>query len=254
MWQTATSILTSFGYLGCGKTMLAKALAKESGATFINMKVSTLTDKWYGESNKLVAGLFSLAYKIQPCIIFIDEIDSFLRERRSNDHEVTGMLKAEFMTLWDGLTSGANTRIMILGATNRPSDIDQAILRRMPKKFSIQPPQKEQRQAILKLILKDSKLAEDFDFDLLADITEGLSGSDIKEVCRDASMIPVKECIKLQRSESNQSYKGEPLEARPLKTNDVLESAMRLGHIHSDDKLNNLVNVKLSELPEEPQD
>jgi SpoVK/Ycf46/Vps4 family AAA+-type ATPase len=78
--------------------MLAKALAKESGATFINIAASVITNKWYGESNKLVAGLFSLARKTQPSIIFIDEIDSFLRERARGDHEVTGMMKAEFMT------------------------------------------------------------------------------------------------------------------------------------------------------------
>jgi SpoVK/Ycf46/Vps4 family AAA+-type ATPase len=78
--------------------MLAKALAKESGATFINIAASVLTNKWFGESNKLVAGLFSLARKTQPSIIFIDEIDSFLRERTKGDHEVTGMMKAEFMT------------------------------------------------------------------------------------------------------------------------------------------------------------
>lgn len=87
-----------FGPPGCGKTMLAKALAKESGATFINIAASVLTNKWYGESNKLVAGLFSLARKVQPSIVFIDEIDSFLRERTKGDHEVTGMMKAEFMT------------------------------------------------------------------------------------------------------------------------------------------------------------
>ena len=78
--------------------MLAKALAKESGATFINIAASVLTNKWFGESNKLVAGLFSLARKTQPSIIFIDEIDSFLRERSKGDHEATAMMKAEFMT------------------------------------------------------------------------------------------------------------------------------------------------------------
>ena len=87
-----------YGPPGTGKTMLAKALAKESGATFINIAASVLTNKWYGESNKLVAGLFSLARKAQPSIVFIDEIDSFLRERTKGDHEVTGMMKAEFMT------------------------------------------------------------------------------------------------------------------------------------------------------------
>jgi SpoVK/Ycf46/Vps4 family AAA+-type ATPase len=78
--------------------MLAKALAKESGATFINIAASVLTNKWFGESNKLVAGLFGLARKTQPSIIFIDEIDSFLRERSKGDHEATALMKAEFMT------------------------------------------------------------------------------------------------------------------------------------------------------------
>ena len=150
--------------------MLAKALAKESGATFINVAISSLTNKWYGESNKLVAGLFSLARKTQPCIIFIDEIDSFLRERNKGDHEATAMMKAEFMTyvaldcssssyvdllcfdrLWDGLLS-SKERIMVLGATNRPNDIDSAILRRMPKRFAVRLPDTSQRKRILTLV------------------------------------------------------------------------------------------------------
>ena len=82
----------------------------------------------------MVRALFSLAEKLQPAIIFIDEIDSFLRSRQSGDHEVTGMMKAEFMSLWDGLTTAEDSQILILGATNRPNDIDSAIIRRMPKK------------------------------------------------------------------------------------------------------------------------
>jgi SpoVK/Ycf46/Vps4 family AAA+-type ATPase len=78
--------------------MLEKALAKESGAGFINIAASMLTNRWFSESGKLVAGVFSLARKTQPSIIFIDEIDSFLRERTNGDHEATGMMKAEFMT------------------------------------------------------------------------------------------------------------------------------------------------------------
>jgi ATPase family AAA domain-containing protein 1 len=138
--------------------MLAKALAKESGATFINIPASSLTSKWFGESNKLVAALFSLARKTAPSIIFIDEIDSFLRERSSGDHEVTALMKAEFMTHWDGLNSSTD-RIVVLGATNRPGDIDPAFLRRMPKHFRVGLPEAEQRAKILSLVsLKTSLL------------------------------------------------------------------------------------------------
>ncbi|XP_071071893.1 outer mitochondrial transmembrane helix translocase isoform X3 [Dasypus novemcinctus] len=92
-----------YGPPGCGKTLIAKATAKEAGCRFINLQPSTLTDKWYGESQKLAAAVFSLAIKLQPSIIFIDEIDSFLRNRSSSDHEATAMMKAQFMSLWDGL-------------------------------------------------------------------------------------------------------------------------------------------------------
>ncbi|KAG7268475.1 hypothetical protein CRUP_016909 [Coryphaenoides rupestris] len=91
-------------------TLIAKATAKASGCQFINLQPSTLTDKWYGESQKLTAGVFSLAVKIQPCIIFIDEIDSFLRNRSSLDHEATAMMKAQFMSLWDGLDTVATSQ------------------------------------------------------------------------------------------------------------------------------------------------
>ncbi|KAL1923730.1 uncharacterized protein VTP21DRAFT_8710 [Calcarisporiella thermophila] len=185
-----------YGPPGCGKTMLAKALAKESGATFINMRVSTLTDKWFGESNKLVAALFSLARKLQPSIIFIDEIDSFLRERRSSDHEVTSMMKAEFMSLWDGLMTGEDSRIMVLGATNRPNDIDQAILRRMPKRFAIPLPNEEQRKKILLLLLNEVPLEPGFDVEKLVRLTDRFSGSDLKEICRNAAMVPVREYLR----------------------------------------------------------
>lgn len=77
---------------GCGKTLIAKAMAREAGTHFINLDLSILTDKWYGESQKLAAAVFTLAVKIQPCIVFIDEIDSFLRTRKSSDHEVMNII------------------------------------------------------------------------------------------------------------------------------------------------------------------
>ena len=91
----APSGVLLYGPPGCGKTMLAKAVAHESGASFINLHISTLTEKWYGDSNKLVRAVFSLAHKLQPAIIFIDEIDAVLGTRRSGEHEASGMVKAE---------------------------------------------------------------------------------------------------------------------------------------------------------------
>ncbi|CAB1311896.1 unnamed protein product, partial [Coregonus sp. 'balchen'] len=92
-----------YGPPGCGKTLIAKATAKDAGFRFINLQPSTLTDKWYGESQKLASAVFSLAIKLQPSIIFIDEIDSFLRSRSSSDHEATAMMKAQ-SSLWGPLT------------------------------------------------------------------------------------------------------------------------------------------------------
>ncbi|GAA5999137.1 protein-degrading AAA family ATPase MSP1 [Rhodotorula paludigena] len=216
-----------YGPPGCGKTMLAKALAKESGATFINMHVSTLTDKWFGESNKLVAALFSLARKLQPSIIFIDEIDSFLRERSRADHEVTGMMKAEFMSLWDGLTTTNDTRILVLGATNRPNDIDSAILRRMPKRFAIRLPDAQQRRSVLQLMLRDIKLEDGFDLEGLVRKTDGLSGSDIKEACRNAAMVPVREYMRKNLANGQvdvEKVRAGKFDIRPLALRDFFQS------------------------------
>jgi len=213
-----------YGPPGCGKTMLAKALAKESGATFINIAASVLTNKWFGESNKLIAGLFSLARKTQPSIIFIDEIDSFLRERSKGDHEATAMMKAEFMTLWDGLLSGSD-RILILGATNRIQDIDPAFLRRMPKQSPLSLPNAVQRERILSLMLRDVKLAPGFPMRALAEYSRGKSGSDLKEFCRNAAMLPVRELVRGANGDFARLAQGqkEGFDLRPLTIEDFID-------------------------------
>lgn len=213
-----------YGPPGCGKTMLAKAIAKESGAFFLLIRMSTIMDKWYGESNKIVDAIFSVANKLQPCIVFIDEIDSFLRDRSNNDHEVSAIIKAEFMTLWDGLMS--NGRIMVMGATNRREDIDQAFMRRLPKQFPIGRPNADQRRSILTKILKGSKLDED-DFDLEAVVlnTRGLSGSDLKELCREAALNSMREYIRDNYKDGKKLSKDaeDGSKVRPLRTTDFLK-------------------------------
>lgn len=195
LWQAPKGVLLH-GPPGCGKTLIAKATAKEAGMRFVNLDVAMLTDKWYGESQKLASAVFSLAVKLQPCIIFIDEIDSFLRSRSSQDHEATAMMKTQFMMLWDGLSTDADQTVIVMGATNRPQDLDKAILRRMPAQFHISPPNDEQRLKILRLILGVERVTDDVDLNRLAKLTNGFSGSDLREMCRNASVYRVREYMK----------------------------------------------------------
>jgi len=177
---------------GCGKTMLAKATARDAGARFINLDISSLTDKWYGESQKLAGAVFTLARKIQPCIIFIDEIDSLLRVRTQQDHEATAMIKAQFMQLWDGLSTDTNS-VVVIGATNRPKDVDTAILRRMPLTFKLGLPDRSQRRDIITAVMRMEKVSDCVDMLRLAKLTEGFSGSDLRELCRSAAINRVRE-------------------------------------------------------------
>ena len=120
-----------FGPPGNGKTMLAKAIANEAGARFINVSMSTVTSKWFGEVEKNVRALFTLAAKISPTIIFVDEADSLLGQRTEvGEHYAMRQIKNEFMTHWDGLLTKAGERVLVLAATNRPFDLDEAIIRR----------------------------------------------------------------------------------------------------------------------------
>ncbi|XP_056448690.1 outer mitochondrial transmembrane helix translocase [Gadus chalcogrammus] len=205
-----------FGPPGCGKTLIAKATAKASGCQFINLQPSTLTDKWYGESQKLTAAVFSLAVKIQPCIIFIDEIDSFLRNRSSLDHEATAMMKAQFMSLWDGLDTAATSQVMVMGATNRPQDVDPAILRRMPTTFHVGLPKTRERQEILKLILAGENLSNAINLKEVAEKTDGFSGSDLRELCRDAAMYRVRDYVRKEQMRQIAQQMQDQEEERPL--------------------------------------
>lgn len=194
---------------GCGKTLLAKAIASECKAVFIELKISHVTDKWHGESQKLTDAVFSLARKLAPTIIFIDEVDTFLRDRgmRSSAHEssTTSQMKASFLSNWDGLTSDQTTRpmydattgeqigiiqlpfeIIVIGATNRPGDIDEAFHRRMPAQFFIGMPNKAERTSILQIMFDQMSITPTCNPIEIANSTEHYSGSDLKELCRDA--------------------------------------------------------------------
>ncbi|KAL3583943.1 hypothetical protein D5086_015004, partial [Populus alba] len=215
-----------FGPPGTGKTLLAKALATEAGANFISITGSTLTSKWFGDAEKLTKALFSFASKLAPVIIFVDEVDSLLGARGGSfEHEATRRMRNEFMAAWDGLRSKDSQRILILGATNRPFDLDDAVIRRLPRRIHVDLPDAENRMKILRIILNRENLEADFQFDKLANATEGYSGSDLKNLCIAAAYRPVEELLEEEKGGKN----GATPALRPLNLEDFIQSKAKVG-------------------------
>lgn len=216
-----------FGPPGTGKTLLAKALATEAGANFMSITGSTLTSKWFGDAEKLTRALFSFASKLDPVIIFVDEVDSLLGARGGAfEHEATRRMRNEFMAAWDGLRSKDSQRILILGATNRPFDLDDAVIRRLPRRIYVDLPDAGNRMKILKIFLSTENLEPDFRFDELANETEGYSGSDLKNLCIAAAYRPVQELLEEERKEGRSA--AAPV-LRPLNLNDFIQSKAKVG-------------------------
>ncbi|KAH1126354.1 hypothetical protein AAZX31_06G163200 [Glycine max] len=189
-----------FGPPGTGKTMLAKAVATEAGANFINISMSSITSKWFGEGEKYVKAVFSLASKIAPSVIFVDEVDSMLGRRENpGEHEAMRKMKNEFMVNWDGLRTKDTERVLVLAATNRPFDLDEAVIRRLPRRLMVNLPDAPNRAKILKVILEKEDLSSDIDMDAIASMTDGYSGSDLKNLCVTAAHRPIKEILEKEK-------------------------------------------------------
>ncbi|GAB2240909.1 hypothetical protein Droror1_Dr00021427 [Drosera rotundifolia] len=205
-----------FGPPGTGKTMLAKAVATEAGANFINISMSSITSKWFGEGEKYVKAVFSLASKISPSVVFVDEVDSMLGRRENpGEHEAMRKMKNEFMVNWDGLRTKDTERVLVLAATNRPFDLDEAVIRRLPRRLMVNLPDAPNRAKILKVILAKEDLSPSVDLDAVANMTEGYSGSDLKNLCVAAAHRPIREILEREKKEAEAAL-AEDRPAPPL--------------------------------------
>ena len=184
-----------YGPLGTGKTLLAKAVANETNATFIKVVASEFVKKYIGEGARLVREVFELAKEKAPAIIFIDELDAVaakrLKSSTSGDREVQRTLM-QLLAELDGFESRGD--IGIIGATNRPDILDPALLRpgRFDRFIEVPLPNLEGRREILKIHTKNMSFDEEADIDLLVDLTDGLSGADLKAVCTEAGMFAIR--------------------------------------------------------------
>ncbi|XP_026671132.1 fidgetin-like protein 1 isoform X2 [Ceratina calcarata] len=182
-----------FGPPGTGKTLIGKCIASQSKSTFFSISASSLTSKWMGDGEKMVRALFAVARVYQPSVIFVDEIDSLLTQRSETEHESSRRLKTEFLVQLDGAATADEDRILIVGATNRPQELDEAARRRLVKRLYVPLPEFGARKQIINnlLLTVPHDLTED-DIDYIAEQSKGYSGADMTNLCKEASMGPIR--------------------------------------------------------------
>ena len=186
--------LLLFGPPGTGKTLIGKAIANQAGATFFSISASSMTSKWIGESEKLVRTLFAVAVYREPSVVFIDEVESLLCQRSSDENEASRRLKTEFLVQLDGAGTNLAARVVIVGATNRPDELDEAARRRFVKRIYIPLPDIEGRKQLFQsLLAKSYHNINENNLNILVEKSNGFSGADVRSLCTEAAMGPVRE-------------------------------------------------------------
>ncbi|CAG9105948.1 unnamed protein product [Plutella xylostella] len=193
--MTVLNSHTSASLISTPANSALAAAAAECSATFFSISAASLTSKYVGDGEKMVRALFQAARELQPSIIFVDEVDSLLCERSSGEHEASRRLKTEFLVELDGLPAAGADRLVVMAATNRPHELDEAALRRFPKRVYVSLPDEQTRAALLTRVLSRgaaSSAVDDAQVAELAARTEGYSGSDLAALCRDAALGPIR--------------------------------------------------------------
>ncbi|XP_063432768.1 katanin p60 ATPase-containing subunit A-like 2 isoform X1 [Mytilus trossulus] len=227
--------LLLYGPPGTGKTLLAKAIATECHTTFFNISATSIVSKWRGDSEKLVRVLFEMARFYAPSTIFIDELEAIMSQRGSqggtSEHEGSRRMKTELLVQMDGLAK-TDDLVFLLAASNLPWELDQAMLRRLEKRIIVDLPTLEARKAMFKFHLPSVvmpkegglELLSNVDYDVLAARTEYYSGSDLKLVCKEAAMRPVRKIFDaLEKNEPGELH----LRLDTITTTDVLKAIER---------------------------
>jgi len=209
--------LLLFGPPGTGKTLIGKCIACQSGSTFFSISASSLTSKWVGEGEKMVRALFAVAKVHQPSVVFIDEIDSLLTSRSEGEHEASRKIKTEFLVQLDGASTGGQERVLVVGATNRPQELDEAARRRLVKRLYIPLPELEARRRIITNLLGKEKheLTEE-QVEEISRRTEGYSGADMANLCKEAAMGPIRSL------DFSQIASVRPDQVRPIRHEDLV--------------------------------
>lgn len=225
--------LLLFGPPGTGKTMIGKCMAAQVNATFFSISASSLTSKWVGEGEKMVRVLFETAREMSPSIIFVDEIDSLLSQRSDNENEGSRRIKTEFLVQFDGVKTinsenNKEKQILIVGATNRPHEIDEAARRRLVKRIYVSLPcEKSRKEMISKLISTFTHSISDYD--KLTQLTNNYSGSDIFNLCREVSLEPLREIRDIKTFDSSN--------VRAITENDFIKAAKQIRKSVSESEL-----------------
>ena len=209
-----------YGPPGTGKSYLAKAAATETHGHFFSVSAANIVSKWMGESERLIKGLFDLARKSKPAVIFLDEIDSVMGARSDNENDATRRLKTEFLIQMQGVGND-DEGILVLGATNIPWALDPAVRRRFQKKIYITLPEHEARRKMFELNMKDTpnNLTED-NLEFLSANTKNFSGSDISTLVQDAIYEPLRKCQSAEYFKKIPGINGKEWNYIPCKQNE----------------------------------